>query len=200
MAEYTRIVTEVDQYGEIIGRKQTRGWDGWDEAHEGYYYRYKKNNIKMYLDDLPDISANHILYMLKICSFIYADTNLLMKPIERKKKKKLYDEGSYYKAISQKTLNEHLGIAERTFYFFWKEMQKKNIVKRIRIDGILYWAVNPAYFNTCKYVPYWLYEHFWMDLDKFLSSKSALALKNEVLAHGGSIKYPDNSHWSAPTL
>lgn len=60
------------------------------------------------------------------------------------------------------------------------ERINKALHKKVRYYDYLVWAVNPAVFSKCKFVPFWLYEEFKTYMMPFLSATTIKKLESKI--------------------
>lgn len=180
---------DIDSNGEMFNRKELKHWDGWDEKVQGYYYRYRSNCVKWYPDYLPEIRDVNIGRLIRLSKLILPKTNLFAK----KKRRRNEFEPDTLVPITKQEMQKCLNLRSyEAFCDMWKEFEEFNIVKRVVIDGKKFWCVNPAYCNTCKHIPLWLYKEFYRDLDKNMTQNCINRYTKAVLEQGG---FKDNSEY-----
>lgn len=186
MGQYTRVIKDIDENGEVVAQKDMKCWDGWNEKVQGYFYRYKTHVVKFYPDCIPNLSSANLGRLVLLSQFILPNTNLFAKKVRRKTD--LYESNIVPLTKPEMMSKIDLKCAD-TFGRFWKELKDANVVKRIKVDGQLFWAANPYYFNCCKHVPYWIYFEFKHDMDKYLTPRQRNRYATEIL---NSDRYVDN--------
>ena len=111
---------------------------------------------------------------------MYPGTNLLAK----KKQKQLHFKVEELVPLTKDQMMKGLEIKSWDgFDGFWKELKTVGAVKRVAVDGKVFWAINPCYCNSCKYIPYWLYVAFKADMDRYLNNKTRLRYGEIAMAN-----------------
>lgn len=168
----TLIDTET---GEIIKEQNWLGYDGFSE--KGYRYRNKALHIKYYFDALPqNLSESAMLLLFMISELMNEDNVLVYRVIRKSKFSKII-----YKPMDKEDISERIRYryGKNKFDKCWKELTK-HCLKQIEYYDIKAWAVNPAVFSKCKYLPYWLYEEFQDYLNPFLSAITIKKFANKL--------------------
>lgn len=156
--------TVVDaQTGEILSKKKYANWTGWKD--DEYKYRYRNKPLKLYLDMEWDLTAAQLRVFLLICNYMNSE-NLF---IEFQKSIKKYKVGKFV-PLTKDDIYENVKdkIARITFERAWKGLLGKYI-KKIDVNGMKVWAVNPAFASKLDYLPLYMYVPFKEYIDPFLT-------------------------------
>lgn len=176
MGEYINRKTLIDpETGEIIKENNWIGYDGFNE--KGYKYRNKAIHIRYYFDAMPPNISQDSYTLLMMIAELANEDNVLVRRVERKSK---------FSSIIYLPLDKE-EIRERTRFKYginkfdrcWKELNKR-CLKKIQYYDYKAWAINPAVFNKCKFVPFWLYDEFKEYMNPYLSSTTIKKLYNKT--------------------
>ena len=159
----------------IMSENNWIGYDGFNE--KGYKYRNKSQHLRYYFDAIPPNLSEESYTLLSMIAELTNEDNVLVRRVERKSK---------FSSIIYKPLDKE-DIRNMTRYRYginkfdrcWKELSKK-CLKKIRYYDYLVWSVNPAIYNKCKYVPFWLYEEFQDYMNPYLSASAIKKLQNKI--------------------
>ena len=142
------------QTGEILATSKWANWTGWKD--DQYKYRYRAKPLKLYLDMEWDLTAAQLRVLLLICKYMNTE-NLF---IQYRKSPKKYNTGKYI-ALTKDEIYEYIKdkISRITFERAWKGLTGKYI-KKIDVEGLKAWAVNPAFASRLDYLPLYMYIPF----------------------------------------
>jgi hypothetical protein len=125
----------------------------------GYNLKYQSTFAKSYLGvSLPecfkDIELGRIY---RISKMAYSDKNLLARRSNNK-----------IVPITRDEIKEKLGMHRTKFVPFWKKLIDNNILKPIIFDDVVFFCLNPLYYNSTTYLPLYVFMAFQRELSDHL--------------------------------
>lgn len=168
--------TTVDaETGELLARYRKEVWGGW--KNDSYRFRSQANPLKIYQDTDMYLSAAEMGFMVEICKQMNSE-NLFIG--YRRPTKKYHGEKYYPLTKDDIFYNMSRRVSKSTFEKHWRTLNGKYI-KRIKVEDMSVWAVNPAYFSKIKFMPVYLYFPFKTDIDPFLNEMARTKFENVAL-------------------
>lgn len=140
----------------------------------------RSGGCQVFFDSMPNNLSQDAMFLLIMIGEIANEDNVLVRRVDRKSK---------FSSIIYKPLDKD-EIRERTRFRYgmnkfdrcWTELNKK-CLKKVRYYDYLVWAVNPAFVNNCKFVPFWLYEEFQEYMNPYLSATTIKKLQEKIRSY-----------------
>jgi predicted transcriptional regulator len=143
--------------GEVYKETQSEYYSPYQEG-KGYNFRYKSLSVKYYQDiDFYMFKDSELGKLFKLSKFIYKETNLLAIRTNGK-----------VRPLSTQEIQEIVGLSKSRCSEFICKLKNCNILRKRNINGSFYLVFNPLMFNSCKYVPKYLYLIFKDILDQII--------------------------------
>lgn len=147
--------------GEIVNTGKKVRWNGWKD--NAYRYRYKAPYVRIFFDANYDLKKQELALFWEICRLMNKD-NLLVRKVQKEK----YSKSAEYEPLTRDDIFEEVTFSRSTFMRAWKKLNGKYI-KKIKVESMKVWAVNPAFAMKGDYLEPFLYENFEEYLCPFLS-------------------------------
>lgn len=171
----TRNIIDGDT-GELLSKKKYMNWSGWKD--NAYKFRSRGGHCRIFFDSDFDLDAKGWNLFMKLCKMMNKN-NLLIGYYGRNQN--IFK--PHYYPMTKKDIFESLKseMSLSTFNRVFKKLEGK-YVKKIQVEKMNVYAVNPAFAAKIEFLPIYLYIPFKIWIDPFLSEVTRKKFENLELS------------------